>query len=113
MGANGLEERVGTLLAQHREELEQLVDEALERELAQLVAERLHARNGNGTTRAAEPATTTTKVCNRCNRNLPTSAFDPRRGTCRQCRQQQHREREQRRAAAVTEPPRTDPDPSA
>ena len=37
---SGLAERNGTLLAQHRAEPEQLVDQALERELAQLVEQR-------------------------------------------------------------------------
>lgn len=43
-----IEARVRDLVAQHRPQLERLVDQALDHALAELVAERLHAHNGNG-----------------------------------------------------------------
>jgi hypothetical protein len=41
-----IDEQVRELVRSHRPELERLVDQALERELAQLVEQRLAARNG-------------------------------------------------------------------
>lgn len=102
---NAIDERIGDLVAAHRSELELLVDRALERELAQLVEERIAARNGNGGTHAPSA---TTKVCRGpCGRTLPVSSFDKHRRVCRDCRRQQNREREHRAAAAAEpEPPR-------
>jgi len=47
-----IDERIRELVRSHRTELEQLVDEALDQELAQLVEQRVAARNG-----APPPAT--------------------------------------------------------
>jgi hypothetical protein len=110
----GAEARVRELLAVHRPELERLVDQALERELTQLVEQRLAARNGNGADQpvrnsAVAETAAATKICaGPYGRALPVSAFEKGRAKCRECPRAEHRDREQRRAVeqAAAEPER-------
>jgi len=68
-------------LDQHRSELEQLVDQELDNELARLVAERVEQRNGNG---AAEPVVATCPECGE-------RPVEHGRRTCRRCRSARER----------------------
>jgi hypothetical protein len=45
----------------------------------------------------------TTKTCRTCLRDLPATEFERHRGSCRECRRQQARERERRAAAAASD----------
>jgi hypothetical protein len=98
-----IDEQVRELVRSHRPELEQLVDQALERELAQLVEQRLAARNGPhqaaGNAAIVETAAATKTCAGPCGRALPLSAFEKGRTKCRECRRAENRDREQRRAA--------------
>jgi hypothetical protein len=83
-----------------------LVPELVGQELEQLAqgngaqTVRSHAQRAQGTTRAvAAAADTSAKVCNAWRVEKPLGQYDKGRGTCRQCRQQQQRDREHRRAA--------------
>ena len=109
-----IDERIHELVEGHRPELERLVDQALERELAHLVEEGLAARNGNG---AHEPARNAaiveagaaTKTCaGPCARTLPVSSFEKGRAKCRECRRAENREREQRRTVEQQAPAEPD-----
>lgn len=97
MAAGAIEEQVKALVELHRPELQQLVDQALEAELARLVDERIAARNGNGHVRPEPPPadSVTAKVCTACHRSLPVAAFETGRGKCRECRRSE-RNRERR-----------------
>lgn len=106
----GIDERIRELVGQHRPELEQLVDQALTRELAQLVEERLARTNGAHNAATAAPAT---KVCaGPCGRTLPLSSFEAHRAKCRECRRAEAREREraQRRTTATVEQAPAEPE---
>jgi hypothetical protein len=114
-----VEVRIAELVEAHRPELEQLVDQALERELQALVEQRLAARNGalerarQAVPPQAEPALAakpTTKTCVSCGQEKPASAFEKYRRACRDCRRREAREREQRRAADPERPATIDPD---
>ena len=116
MSGDGLEERIGTLLAQHRPELEQLVDQAFERELAQLVEQRLAARNGGNradlsTSPESMPAAeTTTRVCEGCGETKPAAAFEKYRRSCRECRRRDRRNTPQPTPVEPERPAAIDPD---
>lgn len=81
--AGAIDEQVRALLRSRRPELERLVDQVLEAELATLVAERLAARNG---VQHAVPAPEPTKACSGCGRDLALSRFEQGRSRCRDCR---------------------------
>jgi hypothetical protein len=109
VAAGTVEEQIRSLVTAHRPELQQLVDQALEAELEALVAERVAARNGGngfahqiGEQRAGLPAA---KLCHRCKLEKPATEFERGRNTCRQCRREQQRAREN--PPADLEPPRT------
>jgi hypothetical protein len=111
VSASGLEERIGTLLAQRRHELAEIVDRMLEHEIALLVEERLAQRfpdegvpseefasqspgehaagNGNGAAR---------RVCVSCGQDKPVTDYEKSRRMCRSCRRRSVRERAARRA---------------
>jgi hypothetical protein len=101
---NAIDERISELVSAHRPQLEQLVRQAVDRELAALVDAEL-ARRSNGSTAAG--VTQTTKSCRGpCGRTLPASSFERHRHVCRDCRRHRDRDREHGRAAVETEPPR-------
>jgi hypothetical protein len=121
LAGHDLERRVAAAIEAHRPELELLVDEALELELARLVAERLAARNGNGagvaelvSTAVLTPAPA--EPCSRCGQA-------PRmreRRICRHCKTTVDLERRRRARAREHAPtaaagddvgPRPDVDP--
>jgi transposase len=118
-----VEARIAELVEAYRPELEQLVDQALERELAalveELVEERLAARNGD--LRGAEhvkpdapatlssTATAATKQCSGCGETKPAGAFEKHRSKCRECRRRDLARARERRESAEQDPP-TDPD---
>ena len=112
-----IDERIHQLVEAHRPELEQLVDQALARELEALIEERLAARNGAnpyprvGNAPAAqserpEPSARTdaTQVCEGCGGTKPETAFEKHRRRCRDCR------RRDRRTAPVVEQAPAEPD---
>lgn len=104
-----VEARIHELLAARRPILEQLVRHAVDAEITALVDAELERTlpNGNGATRAVEPAT---KLCTGpCGRTLPVSAFEKGRAKCRQCRRAENREREQRHTLAATVPADQEP----
>jgi hypothetical protein len=122
VAAGAIEEQVQALLELHRAELEQLVDQALEAELARLVDERIQSRDGqadlippggiksNGHVRPEDVRadSAAVKVCSGCQRALPIEAFERHRSRCRQCRRDQQRARTGHdHAQAAAEPPRT------
>jgi hypothetical protein len=117
VAAGAIDEQVRALVEQHRPQLEQLVDEAVEAELARLVDERIRARNGHSTddgTRAPSwerSSSPEARVCNRCQLEKPAAEFEKFRHTCRPCRREQERERAaaRRTPTDVEEPPRTEP----
>jgi hypothetical protein len=101
-----LEARIVALVAEHRPELEQLVDQALQAAIDGIVTERL---NGNGKAVISPTAATVntpmrpvTKVCNRCTVMKPIAEFERGRGVCRECRRHEQRARGRR---PVQEPP--------
>jgi hypothetical protein len=90
-----VEARIAELVEAHRPELQLLVDQALERELAQLVAQRLNGHaNGNGTgpAQAVEPpAPEGMRTCAVCGRTRPLGKFDRgKRKVCTTCRSRAH-----------------------
>jgi hypothetical protein len=91
---DAIDERIGEIVAAHRPELEQLVRQAVDRELERLVEVEL-ARYRNGNTAAA-----TTRVCSECGER-PAARH---RTVCERCRRA--RMREQQTVAAEPEPPR-------
>ena len=97
---NAIDARISELVSAHRPELEQLVRQAVDRELALLVDAELE-RRGNGSSETAAAAAT--KVCRGCGRTLPASSFEKHRHVCRECRARQREQRHQ--AEADTEPP--------
>ena len=107
MGA--IEEQVKALVELHRLELEQLVDEALEAELARLVDERIQARNGNGNGHVSPDivsgdSVVAVRTCSGpCGRTLPPAAFEKGRSKCRECRRAEHRDRQRRVEATAPE----------
>jgi hypothetical protein len=89
-----IDERIGELVAAHRPQLEQLVRQAVDRELKHLVDAELKRRaNGNG-------AAATTRLCSECGER-PAAKH---RKVCEGCRHA--RMREQQTPAAEAEPPR-------
>jgi hypothetical protein len=124
--AERVDQVVASSLGQLNGSVEQFVDEALERHLREIVEARVRERLATGEPALAdepdslvkapvEPRPEQTKVCNGCRRTLPSTAFQQGRATCRVCRQQQHRERQARKAqelqpgpTADAEPPRND-----
>jgi hypothetical protein len=101
VNVSAIDERVRQLVAAHRPEIERLVDQALERELNELVEQRLAAGNGEPAAKPfVLPATTTTRVCEGCGETKPAGAFEKYRRRCRECR------RRDRRTAAAAEPGR-------
>lgn len=111
MSITAIDERISELVAAHRPELEHLIDEAIGRQLAALVEERLAARNGNGAAVAPVAVTNVgTKTGNVCGTAKAATEFETGRRTCRLCRRRQERERADRRAQAEApaeqEPPR-------
>jgi excisionase family DNA binding protein len=113
-----VEARIRELVQSHRPELLELVDQALEHELARLVAERLAARNGNGAVTAHDQELELehghpVELCIRCGQR-------PRmreRRICRACRSAADLERRRRARAREHAPapaddgPRPDGDP--
>lgn len=95
-----LEQRVAAALDAHRPQLAELVRQAVDAELERLVDQELAQRSNGAALRRCSGA---------CGRNLEPSKFAPGRGVCRECRQQQARDREQRRAGGDPEPPRPGP----
>jgi hypothetical protein len=100
-----LKARIARLVEQQLPELIQLIDDALERQLAALVADRLNG-HGNGPVRTA-PATgdSTVKTCRRCQTTKAVSEFHRHRAVCKACRRVEQRTRARRTAQ---EPPRPD-----
>jgi len=113
VAAGAIDERIQQLVAARREDLAELVRQAVERELQALVAAELEARNGNGTGEVAALSgrvreSDAVKVCTGpCGRTLPVTAFERGRRKCRECRRGEYRNRERR--APDPEPPRTGP----
>jgi hypothetical protein len=93
--AADVEARIAELVAANREQLAQLVDQAVERELEALIAERLTAANGVHETEQRSA----TKICDGCGETKPETAFEKYRRRCRECR------RRDRRTAAVEQAP--------
>ena len=73
-----IDERVRELVRSQRSKLERLVDQALERELAQLVEQRFDGHDVERTTKPAVPALAaeTTRVCDGCGQTKPEVAFE-------------------------------------
>jgi hypothetical protein len=114
----GIDERIQELVAARRDDLAELVHQAVDRELAELVELELRNRNGNGHIRPEPPpadsppdgirissADPVTKACNRCQLEKPVGDYETGRNTCRACRREQERERAHRSTAE--EPPRS------
>lgn len=101
-----LDERVRELAEQRRAEIEQLVRHRLDLIIGEVLDTQLAGRangasNGAAATPSNEPAgENPVRRCTRCGETKPAGAFEQGRGTCRQCRHQQHRDREHRRAAS-------------
>jgi hypothetical protein len=104
-----VEARIRELVDRHRDELIDLVDLELTRQLDRLVAERIAARNGavhhddaaitagHGT--MPQP---TAGLCVDCGTRAPA----PGRHVCHRCRGRRRRERRAQAAASAAEPPR-------
>jgi hypothetical protein len=104
--AGRVDERIAELVQAHRPELEQLVHQAIDRELEALAQQELQ-RRGNGATSIDVTPVPTTRRCNDCGLEKPSGAFEKGRDVCRECRHAQARDRERRAAAEpVAEPPR-------
>jgi hypothetical protein len=89
-----IDEQVRELVKAPRPELEQLVDQALERELNQLVEQRLNGHYVEHAAKSALPAPAakvTTKVCEGCGETTPEMAFEKYRKRCRECRRRDRR----------------------
>jgi hypothetical protein len=96
-----LERRVAALVREHRGELERLVDDALDRALAELVVERIAARNG---ATPAELVTATPAVlCSSCGERPRIAG----RTVCNRCRAARARERRARASASSDDGPRS------
>jgi hypothetical protein len=114
-----IDERVQALVAAHRNQLAQLVRQAVDRELAALLdAELEHRANGNGAHAAPGPqeapraaSAPTTRTCKGCGRTLPLARFEKNRHKCRECRRDQYARWKERRAAGQTETPEQPPSP--
>jgi ribosomal protein L40E len=85
-----------------RDELRAPVQELVRRLVPELVAEALNGSVAASARTSTPPATPQTKICRTCGQEKPIGAYDRHRGTCRQCRQRQARDREQRTSAAPT-----------
>ena len=98
--------------------VEGLIRQALDRQLTQMIGELVEAELETRANGKQVPATPATKVCKTCRRDLPVTAFEKHRGTCRECRRDQARSRDRRPAAsgpdltAEKEPPRPGDQPS-
>ena len=103
-----LEQRVAAAVAEHRDELERLVRDHVERLLGEIVDIELASRS-NGNTAAAP----LTKVCRSCGQEKPAGAFDKHRRSCRSCRTQQARDRERHARAAPDDGDAPRPDTAA
>jgi hypothetical protein len=104
-----VEQRVRAAVEARRVEFEALVKEAVERELAALVAELARRLKGslgfeleeaaaavvNGGARAAS------RVCSACQRELPATEVAHWRRQCRECRRRLQRERSARKQQAA------------
>jgi hypothetical protein len=110
--APDLQHRVRAAVEQHRGELERLVEEEVNRLVAELVAERIATGNGHtelvSTTveipneaQAREPAVT--KICARCGEAKASTQYAAGRATCKACRRKQERERIRRRQSSAGE----------
>jgi hypothetical protein len=100
-----VEAAVAAVLEQRNGTLVMLVQQALDRQLAQLVETELDLRatNDASATVQAEPDV---RRCRRCHQDKPPSAYESARRVCRSCRQQQQRDRERHAAAVRDEGPR-------
>lgn len=112
-GHGAIDERIQELVEAHRDQLAELVDQAVDAELARLVAQALERRNGAA---AAAPVKTPTvqtngsrpgtKTCTSCSETKPTTDFERNRAKCRACRRREERQRAARRDPEPADPAR-------
>jgi hypothetical protein len=109
----GIDERILELVGKHRAELKHLIDQAVDRELAVLVEQRLANGNGFSTEPVDKPdpaAPAGARVCRSCGRERPRAKFENgRRQACTTCRSRAHTARvRERERSADSEPTAVD-----
>jgi hypothetical protein len=110
---SAIDERISLVVAAHREEFAELIRQAIDREVAQLVdveldvvLARLAELRANGTAPAAVEAPTTS-LCSRCGERPRL----PDRSLCRRCKTAGDVERRRRRRREQHDPPVADAEP--
>jgi hypothetical protein len=87
-----LETRIRMLVAEHRAELERLVDAEVDRQLGELVSERIAARNGAAVGLSEGPFREPQRTCRVCGERPATHG----RTVCSRCRHRAERARKRR-----------------